>query len=217
VDLREFRPPSPEERAELRRRLSLPLDTPITLFLGRFARYKGIDDLLSAWSVVSENGLLVLAGTGDDTHGGIGKVIPGKRIDVRSWTNRPAEYLKACDIFVYPSHADGMSNALLEAMACGMAPIATAHGATEEMLTHETNALLVAPHDPRSLAEALNNLLRDSNQRSTISTQALETAHRYSITTVINQIEDVYYRVSSSPDSKSSVLSVGRADVRGGE
>ena len=217
VDLREFSPPSPKERGELRRRLSLPLDTPIALFLGRFARYKGIDDLLSAWSVVSENGRLVLAGTGVDTHGGIGKVLPGERIEVRSWTNRPAEYLKACDIFVYPSHADGMSNALLEAMACGMAPIATAHGATEEMLTHGNNALLVAPHDPRSLVEALNELLRDSNQRSTISTQALETARRYSIAKVTDQIESVYYQVLSSSDSTSSVPSVGRADGRRGK
>jgi glycosyltransferase involved in cell wall biosynthesis len=203
VDLKSFRPPLAAERAEARRALGLPSEAPIVLFLGRFAVYKGIADLLEAWSRVSWLGNLVLVGTAD-THGGMETIPAFDGIEVRPWTNAPLEYLKASDVFVHPTHADGMSNALLEAMACGVAPIATRHGATERMLTDGEDALLVSPHDPDALAEALCRLLSDPARRAEIAANAAETAYRYSISSVTDQIEAMYREITREPQASLS-------------
>ncbi len=70
--------------------------------------------------------------------------------------------LLAClDIFVLPSHSEGISRSLLEAMAGGLPVIATEVGGTPEVVQHEVNGLLVPVKDPQALAQALIRLLAD--------------------------------------------------------
>jgi len=64
-------------------------------------------------------------------------------------------------VAVLPSRCEGMSNALLEAMACGLPCIATRVSGSEDLITHGINGLLVEPEDYGGLAQALLTLLRD--------------------------------------------------------
>ncbi len=110
----------------------------------------------------------------------------------RPWTSTVVEYLHAADVFVYPAHQDGMSNALLEAMACGLPLVATRIPAVEGLLEHERNALLVAPFAPAELSEALLRLLGDDRLRREIAREAAHTATKYAVEQVVTEIESTY-------------------------
>src|SRR5262249_56746103 len=62
--------------------------------------------------------------------------------------------LAAMDVFVLPSRAEGMSNALLEAMAAGRPVVATAVGGNTEVVTDGETGLLVPPANPAAIARA---------------------------------------------------------------
>ena len=66
------------------------------------------------------------------------------------------------DIFVLPSYSEGVSLALLEAMAAGLPVIATAVGGLPEVVEPNKTGLLIPPRDPNALAGALEQLLSDS-------------------------------------------------------
>lgn len=89
----------------------------------------------------------------------------GRREDV-------AEIMAAMDIFVMPSHEEGFSNALLEAMASGLAVVATDVGGNPEALEDGNLGILVPPHNPAALAAAINCLLADGDARLKLGARA---------------------------------------------
>lgn len=72
-----------------------------------------------------------------------------------------SELLPQMDIFVLPSHWEGMPIAVLEAMAAGLPVVATAVGGTTEVVVPGETGLLVPPADPTALAQAMVTLLTD--------------------------------------------------------
>ena len=200
LDLSAFRPADLDLQRSARRRLGLPCECPVILYSGRFAEYKGLGDLLAAWpNVVSHaDGVLVLVGARGREDKPLSVPVTGPRVICRPWTNSVVDYLHAADVFAYPPHQDGMSNALLEAMACGVAPVATRIPAVEGLLEHERNALLVPPFAPRELSGALVRLLRDDRLREQIGHAAAHVARTYSVTDVVSDIERTYADMTQS-------------------
>lgn len=92
--------------------------------------------------------------------------LPGDRSDV-------AALLPQFDIFALPSQAEGISNTLLEAMACRCAPVATAVGGNPELLDDDVHGLLVPSNDSVMLAEALARLVTDTGLRLRLAQAAL--------------------------------------------
>jgi glycosyltransferase involved in cell wall biosynthesis len=189
-----FRPAGGPTRQIARRRLGLPEDCSVILYSGRFAEYKGLGDLLEAWpTVVSQaDGVLVLIGARGREDKPLSVPVGGPGVICRPWTPMVVDYLHAADVFVYPAHQDGMSNALLEAMACGVAPVATRIPAVEGFLVHERNALLIPPYAPRDLSRALLRLMGDDRLREQIARAAAQTAREYSVEDVVTEIEHAY-------------------------
>lgn len=184
IDLGEFVPVDEERRRQLRAKLDLPADRLTALFVGRLVDYKGIYDLLEAWPQVKhQDATLVVVGATDEDV----SAPPG--VIVRGWVRSPREYMQAADVFVHPSHADGMSNAVLEAMACGLALVATEHGATHGFMEHGHEALLVPACDPPALAAALSRVLGEPALRRNLATAARESAGRYGLSRVVDRIE----------------------------
>jgi D-inositol-3-phosphate glycosyltransferase len=194
LDLSVFRPADARERAAARRKVGLPSTRPVVLYAGRYVRYKGLGDLIEAWDDVASNsdGVLVLLGGRGREDRPISLPARGHRLVCRPWTPMVVEYLHAADVFAYPPHQDGMSNALLEAMACAVAPVATRIPAVEGLLEHEHNALLVAPSAPQELSKALLRVLGDDELRRAIAYAAEQTARNYSVQQVVSTIERNY-------------------------
>jgi len=95
--------------------------------------------------------------------------LPGDRSDV-------AALLPQFDIFALPSQAEGISNTLLEAMACGCAPVATAVGGNPELVEDGANGLLVPPSDSEALARALARLATEPPLRLQLAQASLARA-----------------------------------------
>lgn len=143
----------------------------VALFVGRLSPQKAVPVLLDAWrrAVGECPGLhLVLLGDGPDRpalehmareHAIDAHVtFAGHVPDVR-------RCLAAADIFILPSaSSEGISNALLEAMASGMACIATAVGGSPEVLGDGECGILLPPHRPDLLSEAIVSLVRHPDE-----------------------------------------------------
>jgi glycosyltransferase involved in cell wall biosynthesis len=104
-----------------------------------------------------------------------------------------AEYLQAADLFVLPSRAEGLSNALLEAMAVGLPIVATAVGGTSDAISHGGNGLLILPEDQVALSEAIISLLQDSALRERLGYAARCTVEtEYTISSVAARYLELY-------------------------
>ena len=75
-------------------------------------------------------------------------------------------FLGAMDLYVQSSTREGLSNALMEAMACGLPVVATDVGGTGELVSHGSTGFIVPPNDPIALARAMNELASDTESRS---------------------------------------------------
>ena len=197
VDLDHFKAADADRKRALRAKLGLPQDRVIALYTGRFAEYKGIGELLEAWTRVPEaEGLLVLVGERTNEDQPLKLPARGNGVVTRGWSPDVVEYLQAADVFVYPAHQDGMSNSLLEAMACGLAPVTTAIGSVSAFLEHRRNALLVPPRDPDALGRSLRELIRDGDLRASVGAGAAQTASSYAVSDVVSQIERTYQEIA---------------------
>jgi glycosyltransferase involved in cell wall biosynthesis len=181
VDAARFAPVSPEQRAALRKQLNLPMERPVVFFAGRFEAQKAVDVLLRAWQQVQAQHpevLLALAGDGS-LRGALEQLSHDLHISetVRflGYTDQMLAYYQAADLFVLPSWSEGMSNALLEAMACGLAPVATAIPGNTDVVTSGQDGLLVQAGDEHALAKAITRLLANAGERQQIAAAARQT------------------------------------------
>lgn len=164
VDVQAFRP---REQAGVRAELGLEQDDLIALFTGNLIRRKGGDVLLKAaarCAVKHPRLRLILIGTGPEREALLrlaGELGIGDRLTLagyRPLTEMPLWY-QACDLFVMPSWAEGLSVSLLEAMSCGR-PVVTSFpdvGDHDAVRDGETG-LLTPFGDVDRLASALDQL-----------------------------------------------------------
>ncbi|NIO41067.1 MAG: glycosyltransferase [Burkholderiales bacterium] len=133
---------------------------------------KSHKDLLAAMKKITEKSeqkvLLLLVGHGPEEPGlryyaesnGLSDSVKfcGRTDDVRP-------FLEAMDIFVMPSSTEVFSNAILEAMTCGLPVVCTAVGGSVEMVVDGVTGFTYPRHDVDSLAESLSALIQDKAKR----------------------------------------------------
>jgi len=101
--------------------------------------------------------------------------------------------LKLCDVFCQPSRSEGMSNALLEAMGCGLPCVATAVGGTPEVLEDGRTGYVVPSEDHHAAADRILALLRDPESARTMGSLArVVVAERYSAESMIRNMVGMY-------------------------
>jgi len=106
-----------------------------------------------------------------------------------------ASYLQHLDICVLCSDREGLSNAILEYMACAKPVIATAVGGNTE-LVNDQNGILVPPGDPAALADALADLAMNAEKRKKMGTESLKMVmERFSWQKSMNALEGYYREV----------------------
>jgi L-malate glycosyltransferase len=104
-----------------------------------------------------------------------------------------AELLTAMDVYVAPSLWEGLSVALLEAMAAGLPVVATDVGGARKVLGHDEYGLLVPPGDSAALAERIRSLALDSARRAALGRRARQRAQdEFSLDAMIRQLTTLY-------------------------
>lgn len=169
VDLDRFTPLSSDEKSAVRAKLDLPSGL-ITIYAGRLDVEKRVDQLVTIWPQVLSrfpDALLLLLGTG--TQDAKLRQLAGEGIRFEGRVDDVAPYLKSADLCVLPSVAEGLSNALLEAMAAGLPVVATAVGGTPDLISHQRTGWLIPPDDPTSLQEALLTLYENHAKRTELA------------------------------------------------
>ncbi|QTA88363.1 glycosyltransferase family 4 protein [Desulfonema magnum] len=196
VDTTRFSPLSAQDREELRRELNLT-GTPVVIFTGRLSPEKQIPHLLTLWPGVRQicpNALLLVAGDGPERAGLEQMAGPG--VSFLGSVEDVSPYLQAGDIFVLPSAAEGLSNALLEAMAAGLPAIATDVGGASDVITHNENGWLVPPHDISALENAVITLSRDPESRVRLGYHAREHIRRnYALPMIAKRLRKLYEQI----------------------
>jgi glycosyltransferase involved in cell wall biosynthesis len=126
------------------------------LFVGRYERRKGVPELCTALRSLSDcEWRMDFVGPIPEEHR-----LRDSRVTYHGAIRDSAELLRiydACDCIVCPSYAEGMPTVLIEAMARGMAAIATDVGAVSELVTPESGLLLPDPA-PMGIANAMKTL-----------------------------------------------------------
>jgi glycosyltransferase involved in cell wall biosynthesis len=153
------------------------------LYMGWLERYKGIFDLIEAAALAkseSKDVRYVICGRGAESQAArehAKRLGVGDLFDFKGWVvgQEKTKVLVDADIFVLPSHSEGMPNALLEAMSSGLAVIATRVGGIPDIIRHNENGLLVDPRRPEQLAEAIRFYLRNENRRAEVGRAARAT------------------------------------------
>lgn len=184
---------------ELRESLGIPPEASVVGTVGRLIERKGHYDLLEAWPLVlaeHSGAQLMIVGDGPEREGletrarelGIWNSVhlPGTRDDV------PA-VLDLMDVFVFPSHFEGLPGALLEAMAAGLPIVATPVDGNRELLDNEESGLFVPVQDSEALASEICRLLPQKPLATSIGNEAAHVAAtNFSLDKMVEEFIDVY-------------------------
>ncbi len=212
VDLSRFRP-----RAGLlwsgtevaRRRLGLPRDAYVLLFVGRIQPLKAPDVLLRAAARMVEadpalRGRLVVAvvggpsGTGRARPEGLQKLAGDLGIAdlVRFEPPCPqpelAEWYRAADVTVVPSHNESFGLVAAEAQACGTPVVAAAVGGLRTAVRDGESGVLIDGHDPADYAAVLARLEAEPRLRERLARGAVRHAHRFGWEVTVDRLLEVY-------------------------
>lgn len=106
------------------------------------------------------------------------------------------ELMRGFDLFVLPSLAEGISNTILEAMACGLPVVATDVGGNPELVEAGRTGLLVPPADPAAMAQAMETYALDADLRRRAGVLARDRAERvFSLDAMVAGYLGVYDRL----------------------
>jgi glycosyltransferase involved in cell wall biosynthesis len=106
------------------------------------------------------------------------------------------------ELLVSTSTTEGMPFALMEAMAAGLATVATQVGGVPEIVEVGTTGLLAAPGEPHRLAQAVAELLGDPARRTTMGTAAQQRVQgRFSLRDSVQEMESLFRRLHSSAET----------------
>jgi glycosyltransferase involved in cell wall biosynthesis len=170
----------------------------IILYTGRLSREKGVDFLIRAYATLPVSVLtrLYILGDGPDRQrllGLIEQLHLGNRVFMISSVDDVSSFLKISDVFVMPSRFEGLSNSILEAMACGVPVIATRVTGNVDLIEDGVTGLLVSPGDVKELAGALLTILTDPETGENLRRRARDMVHHnYNLNTMVERYSNLY-------------------------
>jgi glycosyltransferase involved in cell wall biosynthesis len=188
VNLKRYRPPAAEfDREKSRRALGFAPGQTIVTFIGAVSPRKGADLLLQAWVRVSKEfpkAHLVVVGARKDL--GRPKLksfamniealshasICPENIHFPGIVDNVEEYLRASDVFVFPSRREGVPNTVLEAMACGLPVIMCPFLGLPNEFGRPHQGQIVVNHSGEDIANAVSTVLKDDELRKALGREA---------------------------------------------
>jgi glycosyltransferase involved in cell wall biosynthesis len=170
-------------------------------FVGRLAPEKGLDALVDAWPMVlNENprARLTLIGEGPERaslEARISRLDLGNSVELPGVSADPSSVLRDCDLFVLPSREEGMSIALLEAMALGIPSVASSIPGNLALMTEGVHGQLAPPDDPPALARAILDHRADPRAPIMAEAARCRVVEHYSIAAVARRHLELFARL----------------------
>ncbi len=162
--------PDPVARAAIRAELGVPDETVVVAAVSRLVRHKGYPELLEAMRDVPAElwvvGERLASDHGEDLEPYFARAGLGTRLRRLGYRADVASVLAAADIFVLPSHFEGLPMSVIEAMLCGLPVVATDIRGPREQVVEDETGLLVPPACVAPLAAALRRLAADAALRA---------------------------------------------------
>jgi glycosyltransferase involved in cell wall biosynthesis len=199
-DLEHWRP-RPEQRAAAREALRIDAGTFVVAYHGVLQPRKNVDVLVRACAAVGGGAHALIIGDGPDAMRlrdlaasvDIPATFTGRRDDV-------APLLAAADVAAHLSDAEGFSNSVVEALACGIPVVASDATSHREQIEDGRTGLLVQPGSVDAVASALDSLRRDAALRAMLARSAREDAlQRFGIDRMIDAYGQSLLRATKRP------------------
>lgn len=207
VDINRFKRLSDDERKKWRRERGFGENDPVILFSGRFVYRKGLDILIRIWpSIVASfpTTRLILLGSGDNQPDSIENNIVDKihreqivNVHIEGETNSPESYLGVADIFAFPSRKEGFPNALLEAMAAGLAVVGFNIGGVTDLVQDGRTGLLASTENASEFRDKLIYLLGKPSEKKMIGDAARRhVEHNFPFETISRRYFHAYKKLT---------------------
>ncbi len=183
--------------------LEAPLEVPLPsgkllVAMGFLIKQKGFDMLIEVFSRLRRSGhnwkLIIIGG------GPLEKELrrQAKELGIEEvvcftgHVSNPLNILPKCDLFVLSSRFEGFSNALLEAMACGLPVVSfDCHYSPRELIQHSVNGLLVPEGDLVVLESTLSQLMQDGKMRAELGNEAKKVNQKYAPEKIMKEWEEL--------------------------
>lgn len=185
-------------RARTRAELGLPGEVPVVGSVGRLAEQKDPLALLDAFAKVHASipqAHLLLIGDGP-LRGAVEDAVARHALNgsvqllgVRTDVDR---LLGACDVLALASRWEGLPRVVIEAMAAGVAVIATDVGSVRDVLADRVTGRLVSPGDVDGLALAIERLFADPGERERLIANAAERVFEFSVEKMVGDMARLY-------------------------
>lgn len=202
VDISLFYPPALSLKNDLRE--NFKMKGMAFLFVGRFAadklRIDIFDRFLEAWSRVNREHremTFFLVGSGPlepEYRKSIARMGLEASVRIMGSTDRVADYMQAADVFVLPSITEGLSNALLEALGCGLPVCGSRVSGIVDIIQEGTHGALFSPHDTADMERAIKSLVSDPAIVSRMAPACVETARKYAMSVTVEKTLALYQR-----------------------
>lgn len=218
VDLSIFRPILKDSKEEIRRKYFIDINSFVIIWVGHFSSDKGLDDIiksLSLFSTTQANITILLVGSRNLDHYEVDLDVVNKinrfkqynkniKVKFIEKTFEIEKYYQCSDLFILTSRREGMPNALLEAMACNIAVIATRlNGITDNIIKSNCNGILYDAGDFISLNKAIYKLWLDNSFREKIALNGLESIKKnYDIKLTALILYNHYHGLLEEPRKK---------------
>jgi len=166
VDVARFHPAA-QVRKSVRSQLGIGAQDLVLLFLGRLNRDKGVLDLAQAFIRLPEGSRLLFVGPDEAGMQAEIELISASHPGVQfvAYTDKPADYMAAADVFCLPSYREGFGSVILEAAACGIPAIGSRIYGITDAIEEGRSGLLFPPGDVDALAACMRCLADDDALR----------------------------------------------------
>lgn len=204
--------PHPEVSAKVRAELKIPEDRVVIGSVGRLVPIKDHGTLLRSAQLLVREGMnvhVLIVGGGPERER-LDEFVANSveltdRVTFAGASDRVPELLNAMDLFVLPSICEGMSNTILEAMACGLPIVATRVGGNPELAEEGRSACFFAPRDFQSLARIIASLTGDKEICRMLGNASRQDAlEKFSLNTMVQQYRALYLGLLATRNRKDA-------------
>lgn len=194
---------APGDRTGARAQLGLPAGPTLVGIVATLRSWKGHRFLVEAMQFLPKSMHLVIVGDGPQREAlerQVARLSLGGRVHMAGNQTDVLPWLHAMDVFALPSYAnEGVPQALVQAMLCGLPCVTTLVGSISELARHEATALIVPPQDARALAGAIARLATDAELRRALGDAARQhCAEHFSYEIMLHRMEAIYLAVTGT-------------------